>query len=123
MGDITAEDVGTSVEDMLIVARVTELTGTFAIDTIRVSKLGAAPTANLAALRRRPLTFLAGVPPIGLQPYRRTIAQLRIDPPAPADLPLVIDALGRFYFKPEAGRLWLSPHDETACDPWYCAPV
>ena len=40
-----------------------------------------------------------------------------------ADLPLVIDAQGRFYFKPEAGgRLWLSPHDETACDPCDCAP-
>jgi D-arginine dehydrogenase len=32
----------------------------------------------------------------------------------PAALPLVIDAAGRFYFKPAAGgRLWLSPHDET----------
>jgi hypothetical protein len=40
---------------------------------------------------------------VGIQPYRRTIAQLRVDPPAPADLPLIIDALGRFYFKPEAG--------------------
>jgi D-arginine dehydrogenase len=61
---------------------------------------------------------LAGVAAIGIQPYRRTIAQLRISPPARDGLPLVIDAAGRFYFKPEAGgRLWLSPHDETACDP------
>lgn len=58
----------------------------------------------------------AGERPLGIQPYRRTIAQLRVDPPAPTVLPLVIDAIGRFYFKPEAGRLWLSPHDETACD-------
>ena len=66
---------------------------------------------------------LAGERPIGIQPYRRTIAQLRIDPPAPADLPLVVDALGRFYFKPEAGgRLWLSPHDETPTEPCDCAP-
>ena len=65
----------------------------------------------------------AGERPVGIQPYRRTIAQLRVSPPAPADLPLVIDARGRFYFKPEAGgRLWLSPHDETACDPCDCAP-
>ena len=63
-----------------------------------------------------------GVRPIGLQPYRRTIAQLRVDPPPPAGLPLVVDARGRFYFKPEAGgRLWLSPHDETPCDPCDCA--
>ena len=54
----------------------------------------------------------AGEARLGIRPYRRTLVQLRIDPPAPADLPLVIDANGRFYFKPEAGgRLWLSPHD------------
>jgi D-arginine dehydrogenase len=64
----------------------------------------------------------AGERPVGIQPYRRTIAQLRVDPPAPADFPLVMDALGRFYFKPEAGgRIWLSPHDETPCDPCDCA--
>lgn len=57
---------------------------------------------------------MAGAAPIGIQPYRRTIAQLRVSPDAPEDLPLVIDAAERFYFKPEAGgRLWLSPHDET----------
>jgi len=62
---------------------------------------------------------LAGVRTIGIAPLRRTIAQLRTDPPAPSGLPLVLDISERFYFKPEAGRLWLSPHDETpspACD-------
>jgi D-arginine dehydrogenase len=64
----------------------------------------------------------AGEAPIGIRPHRRTIVQLRVDPPAPADLPLVIDAMGRFYFKPEAGgRLWLSPHDETPCPASDCA--
>jgi D-arginine dehydrogenase len=63
-----------------------------------------------------------GEAPIGLRPYRRTIVQLRVAPSAPADLPLVIDAAGAFYFKPEAGgRLWLSPHDETPTDPCDCA--
>ena len=61
---------------------------------------------------------VAEISPVGIQPYRRTIAQLRIDPPVHPNLPLVIDASGGFYFKPEAGgRLWLSPHDETACGP------
>lgn len=61
---------------------------------------------------------LAGVSPIGIVPHRRTMVQLEIDPPAPAAMPLVIDARGSFYFKPEAGgRLWLSPHDETPCPP------
>jgi D-arginine dehydrogenase len=48
---------------------------------------------------------------------RRTIAQLRTDPAPPADLPLVLDLGERFYFKPQAGRLWLSPHDETPSPP------
>src|SRR3546814_19228713 len=30
-----------------------------------------------------------------------------------ADVPLVLDAAGRFYFKPEGGGVWASPHDET----------
>ena len=64
-----------------------------------------------------------GERPLGIAPYRRTIAQLRVDPPAPASLPLVIDASARFYFKPEpGGRLWLSPHDETRSEPCDCAP-
>ena len=64
-----------------------------------------------------------GERPLDILPYRRTIAQLRVDPPAPADLPLVIDAGELFYFKSEAGgRLWLSPHDETLCPPGDCAP-
>jgi D-arginine dehydrogenase len=66
---------------------------------------------------------IAGVRPLGIRPYRRTVVQLRVNPPATADLPLVIDARGRFYFKPEAGgRIWLSPHDETPCEPGDCAP-
>jgi len=69
------------------------------------------------------VALAAGERPLGIRPYRRTLVQLRVDPPAPADLPLVIDAAGRFYFKPEAGgRLWLSPHDETPCEPGDCAP-
>lgn len=65
----------------------------------------------------------AGVRPLGLQAYRRTMAQLRTDPGAPAGLPHVADLAGRFYFKPESGgRLWLSPHDETASDPCDAAP-
>ena len=78
--------------------------------------------ANSAGAWADRVAGLAGASPIGLQPYRRTLMQVRVAPPAAADLPLVIDALGRFYFKPEAGgRLWLSPHDETPCAPCDCA--
>jgi D-arginine dehydrogenase len=61
---------------------------------------------------------LAGVAPIGITAYRRTVVQLATDPAAPATLPHVADISGNFYFKPEAGgRLWLSPHDETEVEP------
>ncbi len=69
---------------------------------------------NAAGAWADDVATLLGAAPPGIRPYRRTVVQLRIDPPAPADLPLVIDAAGGFYFKPEpGGRLWLSPHDET----------
>jgi D-arginine dehydrogenase len=78
---------------------------------------------NAAGAWADPVARLAGMAPLGITPYRRTLSQLQVSPPAPATLPLVIDALGRFYFKPESGgRVWLSPHDETACAPGDCAP-
>ncbi|MFN7173409.1 MAG: NAD(P)/FAD-dependent oxidoreductase [Thermaurantiacus tibetensis] len=55
----------------------------------------------------------AGVAPIGLAPLRRTIVVTEVRPEAPADMPVVMDAGGSLYFKPDAGRLWISPHDET----------
>jgi D-arginine dehydrogenase len=65
---------------------------------------------------------MAGVRPLGITPLRRTVAQLRTSPVAPAMLPLVLDIDESFYFKPEAGRLWLSPHDETPSPPCDAAP-
>ena len=64
----------------------------------------------------------AGVRALGIAPLRRTIAQLRTSPAAPSSLPLVIDVAESFYFKPEAGRLWVSPHDETPSLPCDAAP-
>ena len=91
--------------------------GGWVLDTAR-GAMEAAILVDAAGAWADDVALLAGVAPVGVRPYRRTIAQLRVDPPAPAEVPLVIDALGRFYFKPEAGgRLWLSPHDETPCDP------
>jgi D-arginine dehydrogenase len=55
----------------------------------------------------------AGVAPIGIQPLRRTIVVTDVRPDAPADMPVVMDAGGSLYFKPDGGRLWISPHDET----------
>lgn len=65
---------------------------------------------------------MAGVRPLGITPYRRTVAQVRTAPAASPALPLVLDLGETFYFKPEGGRLWLSPHDETPSPPCDASP-
>jgi D-arginine dehydrogenase len=60
----------------------------------------------------------AGVQPIGLQPLRRTAVLLAA--PTGYDIarwPMVIDAEEEFYFKPDAGRLLLSPANEDPMPP------
>ncbi|ANY21313.1 Hydrogen cyanide synthase subunit HcnC precursor [Tsuneonella dongtanensis] len=84
--------------------------------------LRAGVIANGAGAWADSVAALAGARALGIQPLRRTVAQLRTDPPPPADLPLVLDIAGRFYFKPESGRLWLSPHDEEPSPPCDAAP-
>lgn len=83
----------------------------------------AALVVNAAGAWADQVAASAGIAAIGLQPYRRTVVQLAVDPAAPAQLPLVVGVDGSFYFKPEAGgRLWLSPHDETPTAPCDAAP-
>lgn len=80
-------------------------------------RVGCAVLANAAGAWADPVAAMAGVKPVGITPYRRTIAQLATSPTVPDDLPLVLDISETFYFKPENGRLWLSPHDETPSVP------
>lgn len=84
----------------------------------KAGQFAAGMIVNAAGAWADQVARLAGERPVGIRPFRRTMVQLAPNPPVPADLPLVIDAQERFYFKPEAGgRLWLSPHDETPCEP------
>lgn len=65
----------------------------------------------------------AGVAPVGLRPLRRTA--MVIDAPdgmRPNDWPAAIAADESFYFRPEAGRLLLSPADETPSEPCDAQP-
>lgn len=83
----------------------------------------AALIVNAAGAWADRVAAACGVAPVGIQPYRRTVIQLRLGVPVPAQLPLVIHIGGGFYFKGESeGRVWLSPHDETAVDPHDAAP-
>lgn len=66
---------------------------------------------------------VAGAAPIGIAAYRRTLVQLRTDPPSTPAMPHVAAIDGSFYWKPEAGgKLWLSPHDEIPTDPCDAQP-
>lgn len=84
--------------------------------------IGARVLVNAAGAWADDVASLAGVRPLGIQPMRRTVAQVRIGAAIPADLPLVLGFDGSFYFKPEGDRLWLSPHDETPSPPCDAAP-
>lgn len=66
---------------------------------------------------------LAGAAPIGLVPKRRTAlivaapAGLAVD-----QMPMVVDIAEEFYLKPDAGRLLISPADETPSAPCDAQP-
>jgi D-arginine dehydrogenase len=67
--------------------------------------------AARAGLRRR-----------GLRPFRRTA--ILFDPPEPdaAGWPMTFDAAETWYFKPEAGRIMMSPVDAVATPPCDAQP-
>ncbi|PKP93045.1 MAG: FAD-dependent oxidoreductase [Alphaproteobacteria bacterium HGW-Alphaproteobacteria-16] len=93
--------------------RIETRAGVFAADVL----------VNAAGAWADPVGALAGAPLTGIAPLRRTMVQLRVDPPSTMALPLVRDGRDRFYFKPEAGgRIWLSPHDEIPTPPCDAAP-
>ncbi|WP_210414056.1 NAD(P)/FAD-dependent oxidoreductase [Luteithermobacter gelatinilyticus] len=65
----------------------------------------------------------AGVRPIGIQPLRRTA--ILVDPPKGQNVaawPFVTEVHQKFYFKPDAGRLLVSPMDQTLSDPCDAQP-
>lgn len=85
--------------------------------------VSAALIVNAAGAWADQVAEVCGIAPLGIQPYRRTVMQLRLGVPVPADLPLVVDIGGQFYFKGESeGRVWLSPHDETPTVPHDAVP-
>lgn len=69
------------------------------------------------------LAVLAGLEPLGIVPHRRTA--ITVDVPADYDLapmPGVNEVDEDFYFKPEAGKLMVSPADATPSDPCDAQP-
>jgi len=61
---------------------------------------------------------MAGVTPLGIQPYRRSMARIALpDGLDPARWPFVDGVGDDWYAKPDAGALIVSPGDEDPADP------
>ncbi|THD81690.1 MAG: FAD-binding oxidoreductase [Phenylobacterium sp.] len=85
-------------------------------------RIDAPVVVNAAGAWADVVARLADVRPVGLEPRRRTA--LIVDAPgAESDSwPMVIDIDERFYFRPDAGGLLLSPGDETPSAPCDAQP-
>ncbi len=78
----------------------------------------AATIVNAAGAWADQVAERAGLAPLGLVAKRRTA--ITVDPPPGTDMrewPMTVDADEAFYFKPEAGRVLVSPCDETPMPP------
>ena len=93
------------------------------IATTPQGRFGAPIVVDAAGAWADRIAATAGLAPLGLQPKRRTAAL--VDGPADLDFtgwPLVIDVDETVYFKPDAGRLLISPADETDTEPGDAQP-
>jgi len=73
---------------------------------------------NAAGAWADQIAVMAGLQPLGLQPYRRSMARI----PAPgghdvSDWPMLFGPGETWYAKPDAGALLISPADEDPCAP------
>lgn len=112
-GQILCNARVTAIEKLLGNWRVTSAAGSFEAPLL----------VNAAGAWADELASLAGVERIGLQPMRRTAAL--VDVPQTEGMerwPLTIDIDEEFYFKPDAGRLLISPGDETPSAPCDAVP-
>ncbi len=117
---LTKADVPMMVRSRLAEASHTD--GVWDIACVSGEQVRARTLVNAGGAWADEVAMKSGIAPIGIEPKRRTVAQLRVAPQPPADMPLVLDINGGFYFKPEAGRIWLSPHDEIPSEPCDAAP-
>ncbi|MBS4020208.1 MAG: FAD-binding oxidoreductase, partial [Dechloromonas sp.] len=99
--------------------------GDWVVET-RTGRFRAPIVVNAAGAWADEIAAIAGVARIGLVPKRRTA--LLIDPPegstpdSPDIWPAVVDVDEQFYVKPDAGRLLISPADETPSAPCDAQP-
>jgi D-arginine dehydrogenase len=104
------------------VTRVERVGGRWIVQTAQ-DRYAAPVVVNAAGAWGDEIARLAGARPVGLRPLRRTA--MLIDAPhglASAGWPAAIAIDESFYFKPDAGRLLLSPADEEPSPPCDAQP-
>ncbi|OUS04136.1 glycerol-3-phosphate dehydrogenase [Rhodobacterales bacterium 52_120_T64] len=83
-----------------------------------IGEFSAPVIVNAAGAWADKIAELAGVAPVGIQPFRRSVARL----PAPAgldiaDWPMLLSATETWYAKPDAGKWLVSSAEEDPVDP------
>jgi len=117
-----AKAAGASVVLDCEVTRLERTGGRWEVDT-RGARYEAPVVVNAAGAWADEVARLAGARPVGLRPLRRTA--MLVDAPhglACAGWPAAIAIDESFYFKPDAGRLLLSPADEEPSPPCDAQP-
>lgn len=98
--------------------RIERTGGGWRVTTRRGETFEAPVLVNAAGAWADVVAEQAGIRPVGLVPKRRTAVM--VDLPSgtdPGSWPLTGDLAETFYFKPDAGRLMLSPADATPTAP------
>jgi D-arginine dehydrogenase len=91
--------------------------------TSEQGSLRAALIVNAAGAWAAQIAVLAGAQSVGFQPLRRTACLLDAPPGSESDFwPMLLDVDEQFYLKPDAGKLLLSPADETPSEPCDAQP-
>lgn len=86
-------------------------------------QFSAAKVVNAAGAWVDDIASRAGLPRRGIVPLRRTA--IAFDPPPGVDIsrwPMTFDMSEAWYFKPEGGRIMMSPADKTPSVPCDCQP-
>ena len=104
------------------IERIARRNGVWTLFT-RAAAYQAPIVVNAAGAWADVIGALAGAAPIGLVPKRRTALMVAAPPGVdPSSWPAVDDIDDQFYLKPDAGRLLLSPVDETPSPPCDAQP-
>ena len=99
------------------VTSISSANGKWNVDT-KTERFSASILINASGAWADKTAALSGITPLGFVPYRRSIA--RIPVPGgfdPSDWPLFDEINERWYAKPDAGQLIVSPADEDPLEP------